>query len=74
MIQNIVSFTVDQAEQYKEFFDKYGFVVVRDIIPKEDLLKTIDEIWHEAETTKDSLADIPTVDRYDPTTWTSKHG
>jgi len=41
----IQSFSIDQVEQFKQFFTKFGFVVVRDILNKEECQATISEIW-----------------------------
>jgi hypothetical protein len=60
-----------------KFFDKYGFVVIRDVVSAENVQQTLDEIWHEAETQnqlKAPFKDLPPVSRDDPTTWTSEHG
>ena len=41
----VKSFTVDQKEQYKQFFDEYGVVVIRDILTKEECEKSVEEVW-----------------------------
>ena len=43
------SFSVDQSQEILKFFDDYGFVVVNDVITKEETSKTILEIWNELE-------------------------
>jgi len=40
------SFGLNQVEDFKQFFHKYGFVVVRDIFTPEDCKDTIDDIWN----------------------------
>jgi hypothetical protein len=45
----VESFTIQQEAQYLDFFDRFGFVVIRDVIPKEDVDASILEIWEELE-------------------------
>jgi hypothetical protein len=37
------SYTLSKA--IKEFFDEFGFVVVRDVLTAEECEKTVDELW-----------------------------
>ncbi len=39
------TFKPEQRKEYKEFFEKYGFVVVEDVISPEDCKNSIEEIW-----------------------------
>ena len=39
------SFSLNELDKAKEFFDEYGFLVVNDVITKKECEKTIDEIW-----------------------------
>lgn len=41
----VMSFTVDQPDEMKEFFEKYNFVVIRDVLEPKDCELTIHEIW-----------------------------
>jgi hypothetical protein len=36
----------EEGYKYKEFFKKFGFVVVRDILTKEECEDTINDIWN----------------------------
>ena len=38
------SFTTEEREEYKAFFDKYGFVVIRDVVSAEECNICIDEV------------------------------
>eukprot|EP01100_Stratorugosa_tubuloviscum_P001876 TRINITY_DN1427_c0_g1_i1.p1 TRINITY_DN1427_c0_g1~~TRINITY_DN1427_c0_g1_i1.p1 ORF type:complete len:353 (-),score=94.53 TRINITY_DN1427_c0_g1_i1:3-1061(-) len=42
----VQSFTVDQVHQYKQFFEEFGFIVIRDVLNNEQNEKTIREIWN----------------------------
>lgn len=42
----VQSFSVSEVDKYKEFFKKFGFVVVRDILTKEECEDTIQDIWN----------------------------
>ena len=63
----IKSFTVKDYKEYKAFFDKYGFVVIRDVISKDACEASIDEVWQSLKE-KD-----PAIDRNNPQTWTEQH-
>jgi ectoine hydroxylase-related dioxygenase (phytanoyl-CoA dioxygenase family) len=41
----IISYEPDDHKGIKQFFDHYGFVVVRDVLNKQECQATIDEIW-----------------------------
>ena len=60
----IKSFSVDEEEEYYQFFKECGFVVIRDIIPPEDCDATVDEIWkYISSVTSDD------IQQNDPNTW-----
>jgi hypothetical protein len=61
------SFTVDEKEDYKTFFDKYGFVVIRDIISSTECDISCDEVWASLKEKE------PNIDRNDPKTWSEKY-
>jgi len=42
------SFTYDQTEEIKHFFDIYGFVVVRSILPEENIKATLADVFRKA--------------------------
>jgi hypothetical protein len=69
----VKSFGVDQREAYTQFFEEYGFVVVRDVLTKAECQATIDDIWTYIETrsfTKHPLQDeAHTIRQDDPRTW-----
>jgi len=50
----------------REFFQKYGFVVVRDVVDSEQVTKTVDEIWSCKEGPQ---WEVSCVVRDDPLTW-----
>jgi hypothetical protein len=45
----VVAFGVDETEKVLEFFAKYGFVVVKEVLSSEEINESIDEIWNEIE-------------------------
>ncbi|KAM9984928.1 hypothetical protein ACTFIY_009360 [Dictyostelium cf. discoideum] len=71
----ITSFSVEQQTEYTEFFNKFGFVVIRDVLNKSECQKTIDDIWNYIESFKwasyhDSMkSEEKTIKRNDPKTW-----
>lgn len=46
----IKSFTVDQDKEILDFFKTFGFVVVRNVLSKEDCQNTVDEMFSILET------------------------
>ena len=64
-----------------QFFEKYGFVIIRDVLTKEECTATVDEIWDYVEKKgfvdpsylemeKALLSSEPyRLSRHDPTTW-----
>ncbi|KAL5474496.1 hypothetical protein EMCRGX_G026451 [Ephydatia muelleri] len=64
-----LSFSADQVEEYKRFFDEYGYVVVRDVLTADDCQATIDDIWTYLETGAFGGID-PGIKRDNPSTWT----
>ncbi|KAN0026265.1 hypothetical protein ACTFIV_007249 [Dictyostelium citrinum] len=71
----ITSFSVEQPTEYTEFFNKFGFVVIRDVLSKSECQKTIDDIWDYIESFKwasyhDSMkSEEKTIKRNDPKSW-----
>ncbi len=43
----IKSFAFDSDKEILEFFDEYGFVVIKDVLSNEEIDGTIEEIWKE---------------------------
>ena len=41
----VKSFSIDELDKAKEFFDEYGFMVVNNVLTQEECNLTIDEIW-----------------------------
>lgn len=71
--QNFVqSFTINQKEEIRQFFNQYGFVVVNNILDDSEVEATVNEIWAEviqlSSCIKQSVHN-PLVVRYDPSTW-----
>eukprot|EP00761_Pharyngomonas_kirbyi_P000218 gb/GECH01000218.1/.p1 GENE.gb/GECH01000218.1/~~gb/GECH01000218.1/.p1 ORF type:complete len:394 (+),score=114.50 gb/GECH01000218.1/:1-1182(+) len=61
----VEAFEVEQQEEIKAFFEKYGVVVVKNVLNKEEYEKTEEEIWDFLKRhSKDYL-----LDRNDPLTW-----
>lgn len=60
----VQSFKLDQVEEYIEFFKKYGFVVVDNVVSSEDADATVSDVWDQLE--KESKG---AVKRDDTTTW-----
>jgi len=63
------SFSTEQVEQYKRFFDEYGFVVIDKVLNKEECKAAINEIWEYLDYYSKQSGDK--VEREDPTTWTN---
>lgn len=62
------SFSIEETTAIVDFFQEYGFVVVRNIIDSESQLEdTIDEIW--------SILRVlnPKIDKNDTSTWEDKY-
>jgi len=71
----VLSFNMDQKEEYVKFFNEYGFVVVN-VLTQEECKKSIEDIWNYLETKGwihiHSNADILSrnkISRDDPSTW-----
>eukprot|EP00027_Filamoeba_sp_ATCC50430_P014829 CAMPEP_0168567166 /NCGR_PEP_ID=MMETSP0413-20121227/14848_1 /TAXON_ID=136452 /ORGANISM="Filamoeba nolandi, Strain NC-AS-23-1" /LENGTH=413 /DNA_ID=CAMNT_0008599315 /DNA_START=169 /DNA_END=1407 /DNA_ORIENTATION=+ len=58
------SFQADQPKEILQFFDDYGFVVVNDVVSKDETTKTILEIWNELEKSSNSVLATPAIDYY----------
>eukprot|EP01091_Cochliopodium_minus_P006810 TRINITY_DN16789_c0_g1_i1.p1 TRINITY_DN16789_c0_g1~~TRINITY_DN16789_c0_g1_i1.p1 ORF type:complete len:430 (+),score=124.27 TRINITY_DN16789_c0_g1_i1:175-1464(+) len=41
----VVAFEVSQGDEIKEFFDKYGVVVVKNVVTEEDCNNSVEEFW-----------------------------
>jgi len=59
----IESFSLDQSDLIKQFFNEYGFVVVNKILNESECKNTIDEIWSFV------TEKVQSVDRKDPMSW-----
>lgn len=60
-------FNQEQEEEIKDFFLRYGYVVVRNIISEEQIERTNDELWESEHLIKQKS----TVNRHNPDTWDS---
>lgn len=62
------SFSLEETDDLLQFFDKYGFIVVRDIITSPAQIdETIDEIWQ-------ILGVLNAhIDKNDPSTWEDQY-
>lgn len=59
----VQDFSVDQVDEIQAFFEKYGFVVVRQVLTEKECNKSIDEIWEFLQRR------YKTIERDDPRTW-----
>ena len=59
-----VSFTVDEVDQFMSFYDKYGLVVIRDVLTEEECGESERECWDFME--RHSEGELK---REDPSTW-----
>eukprot|EP01087_Luapelamoeba_hula_P024522 TRINITY_DN9360_c0_g1_i1.p1 TRINITY_DN9360_c0_g1~~TRINITY_DN9360_c0_g1_i1.p1 ORF type:complete len:446 (+),score=103.34 TRINITY_DN9360_c0_g1_i1:16-1353(+) len=66
----VQSFTLDQTEEFKAFFDKYGFVVVNGVISDQDCDASVEEIWNEVKSFSKDLVNQEDADSWD--FWPSK--
>jgi len=60
----VQSFLADEEKELLDFFHKYGFVVVRNIISADQCEKTEDDLWR-----SDEMLGSRKVDRNEPSTW-----
>eukprot|EP01114_Cavostelium_apophysatum_P001727 TRINITY_DN11507_c0_g1_i1.p1 TRINITY_DN11507_c0_g1~~TRINITY_DN11507_c0_g1_i1.p1 ORF type:complete len:369 (-),score=71.91 TRINITY_DN11507_c0_g1_i1:27-1082(-) len=58
----VASFSLEEPEEIKQFFQKFGFVVIKDVLTKEECNQTIDDIWN-------FLHNKAQVKRENPKTW-----
>jgi len=65
----VQSFTVDQQEEYLAFFEKFGFVVVDNVLTQDEVDDTVDEVWQYLEGDKWGFKNAQMVDRNNPLTW-----
>ncbi|GAM24732.1 hypothetical protein SAMD00019534_079070 [Acytostelium subglobosum LB1] len=71
----LASFSIDQIHEYRQFFNDYGFVIIRDVLDLESCQSTIDDIWRYIE--NDEWLYYPPMSkdlcnrtkRNDPSTW-----
>jgi ectoine hydroxylase-related dioxygenase (phytanoyl-CoA dioxygenase family) len=61
------SFTIEERQGYKNFFDAYGFVVIRDVISESDCETSIGEVWESLQE-KNQF-----IDRNNPQTWSEEY-
>jgi cytochrome oxidase Cu insertion factor (SCO1/SenC/PrrC family) len=62
------SFSLDERTDLLNFFEEYGFVVVRNIIDSDSQIEdTIDEIWNLLRVLN------PNIDKNDSSTWDDKY-
>lgn len=61
------SFAVNEVEEYKAFFEKYGFVVIDDILSSNDCEKSCEEVWSFLQHHDES------IDKSNPSTWSEQH-
>jgi hypothetical protein len=54
----VISFSVSEKKESKEFFEKFGFVIIRDVLSKEEVSKTLKEIWEILEFKADSSGTV----------------
>lgn len=59
------SFSLNEEEEIKKFFTEYGFVIIRDVLSKEDCKLTIDEMW--------SILEGYDIKRDDIETWDNRN-
>ena len=74
----VKSFLPSEVQEYKTFFQNFGFVVIRDVLTQDECNQSIDEIWNyiekgefKSQPTKSFKYDIePSFPkRSDPSTW-----
>ncbi|XP_065179466.1 putative phytanoyl-CoA dioxygenase [Sycon ciliatum] len=41
----VKSFSIDQKEEFQSFFEEYGFVVIRDVLSRDECEASVDDIW-----------------------------
>jgi len=59
------SFSLDEGENIRNFFNNFGFVVIRDVFNPEECTATIDDIWNYIKKNK--------IDRNDRETWSRRY-
>jgi hypothetical protein len=80
----IHSFDLKEENEILSFLDKYGFVVIKNILSEEEVNETVSDIWDNLElkygeqnkkvkSTLEGLG-VKTVDRNDKTTWEIQNG
>eukprot|EP01094_Clydonella_sp_ATCC50884_P002954 TRINITY_DN1226_c0_g1_i1.p1 TRINITY_DN1226_c0_g1~~TRINITY_DN1226_c0_g1_i1.p1 ORF type:complete len:449 (-),score=133.42 TRINITY_DN1226_c0_g1_i1:125-1471(-) len=62
------SFAADDTEGIRAFFERYGFVVVDNVLSSAECERTVDEMWQEMEHTVREYY-FKSVDAFDPSTW-----
>jgi len=48
----VQSFLPSEIKEFKDFFDEFGFVVIRDVLSKVEVEASIQEIWDQIENSK----------------------
>jgi len=61
------SFDLKESKEIKEFFDKFGFIIINNILTPDECKETIDDIWNWIE---DKCSSIK---RKDVSTWENTH-
>ena len=51
----ITSFDFDDVEGYSAFWERYGFVVVRNVLNEKEIEDSVDEIWSDIELSSTEL-------------------
>eukprot|EP01114_Cavostelium_apophysatum_P019571 TRINITY_DN6344_c0_g2_i1.p1 TRINITY_DN6344_c0_g2~~TRINITY_DN6344_c0_g2_i1.p1 ORF type:complete len:377 (-),score=68.61 TRINITY_DN6344_c0_g2_i1:256-1386(-) len=64
----VQSFSITEEEAYLDFFEQYGFVVVKDVLSADEVRQSIDEVWDFVCSNQWGW-DGKKVDRDDPNTW-----
>lgn len=41
----VKSFSLEEVQQYREFFDEHGFAVIRNVLERPQIEETISEMW-----------------------------
>eukprot|EP01100_Stratorugosa_tubuloviscum_P013958 TRINITY_DN71_c1_g1_i1.p1 TRINITY_DN71_c1_g1~~TRINITY_DN71_c1_g1_i1.p1 ORF type:complete len:287 (+),score=108.99 TRINITY_DN71_c1_g1_i1:56-916(+) len=56
------SFTIHQVDQYKQFFEEFGFVIIKNVFNETEINNTINDIW-------DYISNNSRFERNKPETW-----
>jgi len=70
----VISFDMGEGDKIKQFFARYGFVVIRNVLEQQQCERTIDEIWRVVEKSKSfSPRFTSPPKRDDPSTWENQN-